>query len=54
MADGYVTVPDAPGLGIDLNEEAIRANLRQGAEYFADTEEWNRRRVGADWAPHDD
>ena len=54
MADGYVTVPDAPGLGIDLNEEAIRANLRQGAEYFANTDEWNRRRVGADWAPHDD
>ncbi len=28
MADGYVTVPDAPGLGIDLNEDVIRGNLR--------------------------
>ena len=54
MADGYVTVPDAPGLGIDLNEEAIRENLRDGADYFASTEEWNRLRVGPEWAPHDD
>ncbi|HEY4198975.1 MAG TPA: mandelate racemase/muconate lactonizing enzyme family protein [Devosiaceae bacterium] len=54
MADGYVTVPDGPGLGIDLNEEAIRANLRDGAQYFASTQEWDQRRVGAEWAPHDD
>jgi L-alanine-DL-glutamate epimerase-like enolase superfamily enzyme len=54
MADGYVTVSDAPGLGIDINEETIRKNLRDGAQYFADTSEWNRLRVGPEWAPHDD
>ncbi|BCP52145.1 hypothetical protein K32_07620 [Kaistia sp. 32K] len=53
MADGYVTVPDAPGLGIDLNEEVIRENLREGAEYFGDTSEWNQLRVGPDWLAHD-
>ncbi|GHA34826.1 hypothetical protein GCM10007989_33410 [Devosia pacifica] len=53
MADGYVTVPDSPGLGIDLNEEVIRENLRKGQEYFADTSEWNHTRVGFDRVPHD-
>ena len=27
MADGYVDVPDKPGLGIDLNEDVIREHL---------------------------
>ncbi len=54
MADGYVTVPDAPGLGIDLNEEAIRANLLKGFDYFASTDEWNRRRVGPLWGQYED
>ena len=54
MKDGYVTVPDAPGLGVDINEEVIRRQLRDGATYFADTSEWNRNRVGPEWAPHDD
>ncbi len=54
MNEGYVAVPDKPGLGVDLNEEVIREHLRKGAEYFADTSEWNKLRVGPDWAPHDD
>ena len=54
MQDGYVTVPDAPGLGVDINEEVIRRQLREGAAYFDDTSEWNRNRVGPEWAPHDD
>jgi L-alanine-DL-glutamate epimerase-like enolase superfamily enzyme len=54
MKDGYVTVPDAPGLGVDINEEVIRQHLRDGAAFFADTSEWNRNRVGPEWAPHDD
>lgn len=52
MADGYVSVPDRPGLGIDLNEDVIREHLRDGAQYFADTSEWNRLRVGFDRVPH--
>jgi L-alanine-DL-glutamate epimerase-like enolase superfamily enzyme len=46
MSDGYVKVPDAPGLGIDLNLEAVKAHLRTPGEMFAPTEEWNRQRVG--------
>ena len=38
--------PTRPGLGIDLNAEVIRRQLREGAEYFADTSEWNLNRVG--------
>jgi L-alanine-DL-glutamate epimerase-like enolase superfamily enzyme len=39
---GFVRVPDRPGLGIDLNEEVIRAHLIPGAPYFAPTDEWDR------------
>lgn len=46
MADGYVTVPDSPGLGVDLNEEVIRENMRAGTDYFAETSFWNAKRVG--------
>jgi len=41
---GFVRVPDRPGLGIDLNEEVIRAHLLPGEKYFAPTEEWNQDR----------
>jgi L-alanine-DL-glutamate epimerase-like enolase superfamily enzyme len=43
---GYVKVPDAPGLGIDLNEEVIRERLVPWSGYFEPTEEWNAERVG--------
>jgi len=47
--DGFVPVPDGPGLGLTLNEEAIKALLRrQGQDpeklYFPATEEWNKER----------
>ena len=49
VQDGYVTVPDAPGLGIELNEDAIKEHLirspDQQAAYpagaFESTEEWD-------------
>ena len=35
LEDGYVRVPEAPGLGVDLNEEVIREHLREpGPGYF--------------------
>jgi L-alanine-DL-glutamate epimerase-like enolase superfamily enzyme len=40
---GYISVPDAPGLGFEINEDAIRAHLvawDQGL--FAHTPEWDR------------
>ncbi len=44
--DGCVVVPDGPGLGIELDEEAIRSQLKDPAkEYFAPTPEWDHERA---------
>lgn len=40
---GFASVTDAPGLGIDLNEEVVKAHLKPGEKLFAPTEEWNNR-----------
>ena len=32
--DGYLQVPDKPGLGIELNEEVCRAHLAEGSGFF--------------------
>ncbi|MBA3946300.1 MAG: mandelate racemase/muconate lactonizing enzyme family protein [Herpetosiphonaceae bacterium] len=50
MAGGYVTVPEQPGLGVDLNYEAIEANLRTPGTMFLSTEEWNTPKLGF-WRP---
>ncbi|MFY0654577.1 MAG: mandelate racemase/muconate lactonizing enzyme family protein [Cyclobacteriaceae bacterium] len=42
VKDGYVTVPDTPGLGVDLNEDVIKDHLRKGEKYFAPTNEWDK------------
>jgi len=34
IQDGYITLPDKPGLGIELNEEVARAHLQEGATFF--------------------
>ena len=52
MADGYVTVPNKPGLGIDLNLEAIEENLRTPGTMFLPTDEWNTPKLGF-WRPDD-
>ena len=45
VQDGYMTVPDAPGLGIELNEEAIREHISEkDPGYFEPTDEWNELR----------
>lgn len=41
---GFAAVPEAPGLGIDLNEDVVKEHLRKGEEFFAPTEEWNERK----------
>ena len=46
MAEGYVKVPETPGLGIDLNMEAIERNLRHPGTAFQSTEDWDRQRLG--------
>jgi len=35
IQDGYITLPDRPGLGIQLDEEVARAHLKPGATFFA-------------------
>lgn len=44
IVDGFAKVPELPGLGIELNEEVVKAHLRRGSEYFAPTEDWNEDR----------
>ena len=42
ITDGFANVPlDAPGLGIELNEEAIKEQMRDESKYFEPTPEWN-------------
>lgn len=52
MADGYVKVPEAPGLGLELNLEAIEENLRTPGTMFLPTEQWNNPKLGF-WRPDD-
>ncbi len=49
IEDGYVRVPERPGLGVDLNYEAIEANLRSPG-LFEPTDEWNTPKLGF-WRP---
>jgi L-alanine-DL-glutamate epimerase-like enolase superfamily enzyme len=39
---GFVKVPDKPGLGIELNEDVVKAHLKSGELYFAKTDEWDK------------
>ena len=41
VEDGFVKVPESPGLGVDLNEEVIKEHLQKGQKYFAPTPEWD-------------
>lgn len=50
IVDGYVQVPEKPGLGVELNLEGIRANLRPPSGLFDATGEWNTPRLGF-WRP---
>ena len=40
---GFTAVPDAPGLGVTLDEEVLRAHLKDG-RLFEPTPEWNDER----------
>jgi L-alanine-DL-glutamate epimerase-like enolase superfamily enzyme len=41
---GYITVPEKPGLGVTLNEDMVRKNLKPGTGYFEPTAEWDKER----------
>ena len=36
IQDGMFAVPEGPGLGIELDEEVVRAHLKPGSEFFRD------------------
>jgi L-alanine-DL-glutamate epimerase-like enolase superfamily enzyme len=40
---GFITVPQKPGLGITLNDEAVKQHLREPG-YFDPTPEWDKER----------
>ncbi len=45
IQNGYIDVPETPGLGLDLNEEAIKAHIDPNFPgYFASTEQWDKMR----------
>lgn len=44
VREGFVAVPHGPGLGVDLNEPAVREHLRDPDDYFRPTPEWDRDR----------
>jgi L-alanine-DL-glutamate epimerase-like enolase superfamily enzyme len=46
LEEGYVRVPEAPGLGVDLNEEVMCEHLVEWSGYFEPSDEWNVERVG--------
>jgi L-alanine-DL-glutamate epimerase-like enolase superfamily enzyme len=41
---GFAAPPDRPGLGVELVEEAVKAHLKPGTQYFAPTPEWDNER----------
>ncbi len=41
---GFAPVPNTPGLGVEIAEEAVKAHLRPGSDYFAPTTEWDKER----------
>jgi len=43
---GYIKVPDKPGLGVTLNDEAVKAHLKPGTKFFAPTPEWDNEKSG--------
>jgi L-alanine-DL-glutamate epimerase-like enolase superfamily enzyme len=38
---GYIAVPDAPGLGVTLNDDEMKKHVRPGTGYFEPTPMWN-------------
>ncbi len=58
IQNGYIQVPDTPGLGVELNEEVVKEHLRYPG-YFEPTPEFNEvivsgfRRVGP-WPHYDE
>lgn len=44
VQNGYVNVPEKPGIGVELNEEVVKEYLIEGEKLFAPTPEWDKIR----------
>lgn len=46
IQNGHIQVPNTPGLGVDLNEEAIKEHINPDLPgYFEPTDQWDNERV---------
>lgn len=45
VQNGYVKVPEKPGIGVELNEDVVKEFLVKGEKLFAPTPEWNEIRA---------
>ncbi|HEX8041589.1 MAG TPA: mandelate racemase/muconate lactonizing enzyme family protein [Chryseosolibacter sp.] len=45
VQNGYIKVPEKPGIGVELNEEVVKEFLVKGEKLFAPTPEWNEIRA---------
>lgn len=43
VEDGYFSLPQGPGLGVNLNEDVIAAHPRQGAHFNLYKDDWHKR-----------
>jgi galactonate dehydratase len=47
VRDGYFPLPDAPGLGVTLNHEALRAHPRQRVNFNLFRSGWEQRQANS-------
>jgi L-alanine-DL-glutamate epimerase-like enolase superfamily enzyme len=45
IKDGYIEVPEGPGLGFEINDDVVREHLIEGASLWAPTPEWDGERA---------
>ncbi|MEX0845582.1 MAG: mandelate racemase/muconate lactonizing enzyme family protein [Balneolaceae bacterium] len=43
VQNGYVKVPEKPGIGVELNEEVVKEHMDKDLGFFKLTNEWNER-----------
>ncbi len=51
LHNGYVALPTAPGLGIDLVEDEVEKHLIEPGTMWLPTEQWNTQKLDL-WHPH--
>ena len=45
VVDGYFSLPDGPGLGVNLNEDVIKAHPPTGGHFNLFTDDWQKRQT---------